>query len=163
MPDYTPEPDIVHELIGHAPMLAVKEFAEFSHMIGLASLGASEIELKRLGQIYWFTVEFGLCKEPEGLRIYGAGIMGSSKEINYALSDVPKKYPLNLFDIAQNHMHNEITAVQPYYFVAESFENAKQQVTDYIEAMYKPFNVSFNELDSSIVVDRRIRTRHERR
>jgi len=48
MPDYTPEPDIIHELMGHAPMLAVNDFADFSHSIGLASLGASEIELKRL-------------------------------------------------------------------------------------------------------------------
>jgi phenylalanine-4-hydroxylase len=108
-------------------------------------------------------VEFGLCKEPAGLRIYGAGIMGSSKEIKYALSDVPKKYPLDLFEIAQNHMHNEITDLQPYYFVADSFENAKIQVTEYIDAMYKPFNVSFNERDSSIVIDRCIKTREATR
>lgn len=100
MPDYTPEPDIIHELMGHAPMLAVSDFADFSHSIGLASLGASEIELKRLAQIYWFTIEFGLCREPDGNKIYGAGILSSAKEMDYALSDVPKKYPLDLFEIA---------------------------------------------------------------
>ena len=144
MPFYTPEPDIVHELMGHAPMLAVPEFAEFSQMIGLASLGCTEIELKRLAQIYWFTIEFGLSREPEGIRIYGAGILGSVDEMNYALSDKPKTYPLCMFDIAQKQMQNEITQVQPYYFVAESFENAKQQIAEYIDQMYKPFNVSFN-------------------
>lgn len=125
MPDYTPEPDILHELMGHAPMLAVPDFAEFSHIIGLASLGASDIELKRLGQIYWFTVEFGLCRETEGLKVFGAGLMGSAKELKYALSDEPKILPLDLMDITQNHMYNEIVDVQPYYFVAESFDNAK--------------------------------------
>ena len=100
MPHYTPEPDIVHELMGHAPMLAVDDFADFSHSIGLASLGASEIELKRLAQIYWFTIEFGLCREDSGIKIYGAGILSSAKEIEYAVSEVPKKYPLDLNEIA---------------------------------------------------------------
>ena len=83
--------------------------------------------------------------------------MASSKELKYALSDAPKKFPLDLMDIAQNHMHNEISDLQPYYFVAESFENAKRQVTNYIEHMYKPFNVSFNENNCTIEVDRRIK------
>ena len=128
-------------------------------MIGLASLGCTELELRRLGQIYWFTIEWGLCSEPEGTRIFGAGILGSVGEMEYALSATPKIFALDLLDIAQNHMHNEITAVQPYYFVAESFVNAKEQIADYIDQIYKPFNVSFNEQDSSIVVDRWIKTR----
>ena len=52
--------------------------------------------------------------------------------------------------------------MQPYYFVAESFETAKQQIQDYCETIYRPFNVSFNEHDSSVVVDRHIKTRPEK-
>lgn len=66
-----------------------------------------------------------------------------------------------MFEIAQNHMYNEISDLQPYYFVADSFERAKQQVSEYVDAMYKPFNVSYDELNLKVVVDRRIKTRHE--
>ena len=65
-PEYTPEPDIIHELVGHAPMFANKDFADFSQEIGLASLGAGELDLQRLAAIYWFTVEFGMCLDKNG-------------------------------------------------------------------------------------------------
>lgn len=100
VPLYTPEPDLVHELLGHAPMFAVKDFADFSQEIGLASLGASEIELKRLASIYWFTIEFGMCNENGKAKAYGAGILSSVGELAYAVTDEPKLYPLDPYEIA---------------------------------------------------------------
>ena len=89
-PEYTPEPDIIHELVGHAPMFAHKDFADFSQEIGLASLGASEVELKRLAAIYWFTIEFGMCLDSSGQKkAYGAGIMSSFGELEYCVTDKP--------------------------------------------------------------------------
>jgi phenylalanine-4-hydroxylase len=89
-PEYTPEPDIIHELVGHAPMFAHQDFADFSQEIGLASLGATEIELKRLAALYWFTIEFGMCLDKHGnKKAYGAGIMSSFGELEYCVTDKP--------------------------------------------------------------------------
>lgn len=100
-PEYTPEPDIIHELVGHAPMFAHQDFADFSQTIGLASLGASEIELKRLAALYWFTIEFGMCLDQHGKRkAYGAGIMSSFGELEYCMTDKPKFLPLDPYKIA---------------------------------------------------------------
>lgn len=100
VPLYTPEPDVIHELLGHAPMFAHKDFADFSQEIGLASLGANERDLNKLAAIYWFTLEFGMCKEKGSMKAYGAGILSSVGELEYCLSDKPKYYPLDPFEIA---------------------------------------------------------------
>lgn len=85
-------------------MFAHDDFAEFSQEIGLASLGASELEIKRLAAIYWFTIEFGMCMENGKPKAYGAGILSSVGELEYCISGEPKHYPLDPYEIAQNHL-----------------------------------------------------------
>jgi phenylalanine-4-hydroxylase len=63
-------------------------------------LGADEREVARLAAIYWFTIEFGMCKENDNLKAYGAGILSSVGELEYCLTDKPKYHPLDPFEIA---------------------------------------------------------------
>jgi len=85
--------------MGHAPMFAHHDFSDFSQEIGLASLGASEQDIKRLASIYWFTIEFGMCKEGDDLKAYGAGILSSMGELEYCVTDKPKHFPFDTTEI----------------------------------------------------------------
>jgi phenylalanine-4-hydroxylase len=119
-------------------------------------LGCSEEELLKLAAIYWFTIEFGICRQDGGLKAYGAGILGGLGELEYCISDKPKFYPLDLDEITRNHLNFVINSMQPYYFVAESFRRAKELVQDYYARMDKPFTAIFDPKTQTIKVDREI-------
>ena len=128
----------------------------------MASLGANERDLKKLAAIYWFTIEFGMCKERGALKAYGAGILSSLGELEYCVSDKPKYLPLNPFTIAEKHLDYPISSMQPYYFVAESFQDAKKQIMDYCDTIWRPFQLTMDNKINVIRIDRKIKTRKER-
>lgn len=97
--------------MGHAPMFANEEFADFSHEIGLASLGASDEDLVKLATVYWFTVEFGVCLENGKRKGYGAGVLSSLGEMDHMMSDVPKFYDLDCKEVGENHQDFPISKV----------------------------------------------------
>ncbi len=154
VPLYTPEPDIIHEFLGHAPLFADKEFCQFSQEIGLASLGASDEDILKLGTIYWFTIEFGLCMEDKQKKCYGAGILSSPAEIEWALSDKPEFREFDLFKIAVQPYN--ITEIQKIYFLAPSFKIMTEQVRKYAESIKKPFNITYNMNKNTVDIDRNI-------
>ncbi len=118
--DYLQEPDIFHELYGHTPHLTDKRFAAFTHAYGRAGVMANKKDQAMLARLYWFTVEFGLVDQGEGLRTYGAGIVSSIGETEYALSNKPILKPFDPIEILRTPYRIDI--YQPIYFVLESFD-----------------------------------------
>lgn len=81
VPLYTPEPDVVHELVGHAATFASADFAMLNRAFGRAAERADAEEVERIGRVYWYTLEFGLVREGAQLKVYGAGLLSSFGEL----------------------------------------------------------------------------------
>uniref|UniRef100_A0A8C2WNI5 Tryptophan hydroxylase 1 n=1 Tax=Cyclopterus lumpus TaxID=8103 RepID=A0A8C2WNI5_CYCLU len=149
-PLYTPEPDTCHELLGHVPLLAEPSFAQYSQEIGIASLGASDDAVKKLATCYFFTVEFGLCKQDGRLRAYGAGLLSSISELKHALSGRANILPFD--PVVTCNQECIITTFQDVYFVSESFEDAKNKMREFARTIWRPFTVRYNPYTQSMDV-----------
>ncbi len=132
-PFYTPEPDIVHELMGHAPMLAIPEFANLSQKIGEGSLTATDAQIEQLATLYWFTIEYGVLRTPSGYRAYGAGLLSSFGELDHALSgdvEIRRFDPLRAKDTSY-----PITTYQPLLWWVGSIGEAFEKIDDFVKSM----------------------------
>jgi phenylalanine-4-hydroxylase len=120
--DYLQEPDVFHDVFGHVPMLADPVFADYLAVYGQGGQRALGLDaLKYLGRLYWYTVEFGLIAEPEGLRIYGSGIVSSYAESQFALDDPsPNRIGFDLARVMRTEYR--IDDFQQNYFVIPSFD-----------------------------------------
>jgi phenylalanine-4-hydroxylase len=118
-PLYTPEPDVVHEIVGHAVTLASKRLAELNRLFGKAVKRTSTLEaLNRLSRVYWFTIEFGVLRENGAVKAYGTGLLSSAGELT-----AMHKAELRSLDFEKaSRQEYDPTHYQPVLFCADSFE-----------------------------------------
>jgi phenylalanine-4-hydroxylase len=119
--DYIVEPDVFHDFFGHVPMLFAPVLADYMEAYGKGGLKAEGLgALPWLARLYWYTVEFGLIRTPRGLRSYGAGILSSPGEIDYAVrSAEPRRVAFDVVRVMRSRYR--IDAYQETYFVIDSF------------------------------------------
>jgi phenylalanine-4-hydroxylase len=134
--DYLSEPDLFHDLFGHVPMLLNPVFADYVQAYGRGGVKASKLgadALQHLTRLYWYTVEFGLIQTPEGVRIYGSGIVSSKGESIFSLeSPAPNRIRFDLKRIMRTQY--KIDTYQQTYFVIDSF----QQLMDATKPDFTP-------------------------
>jgi phenylalanine-4-hydroxylase len=145
--DYLPEPDIFHDVAGHVPMHTDKNFAEALVRFGECAHTAAQMAagirgldtrvhyltsvIKAMARFFWFTIEFGLMRGADGLKVYGSGLLSSYGEIAHAI-EAPEvqRYPIQLeWAINQGF---EINHYQPLLFIVDSFDHLFS-LTDQLE------------------------------
>lgn len=161
--DYLVEPDIFHDFFGHVPLLTHPSFAKFMEAYGRAGPKAIAAGgLKMLARLYWYMVEFGLIRTPQGLRAYGSGILSSKGETAYCIeSPKPHRIAFDLERVLRTDYL--IDDYQQTYFVIDSFEQLFRAGYDTDFApLYRQFAAT-KALDPSVILvtDRRVRNCRE--
>ncbi|MDO9132589.1 MAG: phenylalanine 4-monooxygenase [Hydrogenophaga sp.] len=120
--DYVVEPDVFHDLFGHVPLLFKPVFADYVQRYGAGGLKAHDLGAgELLSRLYWYTIEFGLISQADGLRAYGAGILSSSGELRHSVSSPqPQRIALDLMRCMRTRY--KIDDYQATYFVIDSFD-----------------------------------------
>ncbi|XP_023349763.1 protein henna [Eurytemora carolleeae] len=119
-----------------------------SQEIGLASLGASDEYIEKLATCYWFTVEFGICRQDGEIKAYGAGLLSSYGELEWCLSGKPDLRPFE--PAVTGEQKYPITDHQPVYYITESFEDAKQKMINFAATIPRPFGVRYDPYTQTI-------------
>jgi phenylalanine-4-hydroxylase len=129
VPFYTPEPDMVHEVIGHCGMLADPRLAELSRLAGEASLRATtDAAMAFFSRVFWFTLEFGVAYEEGELRCYGAGLLSSFGEIEMFRNAETRPFDI----VAMGSTDYDITRYQPVLFAGESMDEVIETLSAWL-------------------------------
>lgn len=133
--DYLEEPDVFHDVFGHVPMLMNPAIADYIQAYGRGGLRAQKLgTLDMLARVYWYTVEFGLVQQKDGLRIYGAGIASSASETVFALNDA-----------SPNHVNFDLARVMRTQYRIDDFQETYFVIKDLSEVL-ELANIDFGPL-----------------
>ncbi len=152
--DYIVEPDVFHDLFGHVPLLFNPVFADYVQRYGAGGLKAHDLGAgELLSRLYWYTIEFGLIQQADGLRAYGAGILSSSGELRHSVtSPQPQRISLDLQRCMRTRY--KIDDYQATYFVIEGFDQLFELTAPDFTLLYESVRTA-GELsaDASIASD----------
>lgn len=127
--DYLPQPDIFHDVFGHVPLHADPVFADFLQTFGSVAAGAvTPSEVEAMARLFWFTVEFGLIREDNQVKIYGSGLISSAEDAANSLGNACDRRSFSLDGVIGQGF--EIDRVQDVLFVAESFQDLFEAVEE---------------------------------
>jgi phenylalanine-4-hydroxylase len=148
--DYLQEPDVFHDVFGHVPLLAHPVFADYMQAYGEGGLRAMKFDaIHKLARLYWYTVEFGLIRDEDGLKLYGAGIVSSFGESRFALEDPsPNRLGFDLLRVLRTKYR--IDDYQQTYFVIDSFESLLKQT---LETDFAPLYEQLTRLPDLEITD----------
>lgn len=130
-PEYTPEPDAVHDVIGHIPPLMDREYTDLIQLIGEGVRTANMQQLQAWQRIYWFTIEFGLIEEAGALKVLGAGLLSSYGEMEYCFSSKVSRRPFVLEEVIQQEYDSNI--MQDVLYVIPSLEFLQNEIKTLIK------------------------------
>ena len=135
--DYIVEPDVFHDLFGHVPLLFNPIFADHMQEYGKGGLKAHGLgACEQLSRLYWYTIEFGLIQQQDGLRAYGAGILSSSGELQHSVqSPAPQRLPLDIARVMRTRY--KIDSYQSTYFVINSFQELFDKTASDFTPIYR--------------------------
>ncbi len=134
--DYTPEPDIFHDVFGHVPMHAHKVFADFLQHYGAVCASLKDHDLlERIGRLFWYTVEFGLIRQGGEVKVYGSGVISSQGECTNVLSGGCEIADFRLDDVLDapvivDHIHKKLFAIESFDQIYEAMHDAEKQILE---------------------------------
>jgi phenylalanine-4-hydroxylase len=134
--DYIVEPDLFHDFFGHVPMIFDRAIADYLQAYGQGGLKAARLGgLKYLARLYWYTIEFGLVREEEGVRAYGAGILSSPAELRRSVDGDAQRLAFDLVRVMQTRYL--IDDFQKTYFVIQSFGQLFEETAPDFSLLYR--------------------------
>eukprot|EP00210_Caulerpa_lentillifera_P006941 g6636.t1 len=136
-PMYSPEPDLIHEILGHVVLLADPDYCRLVQLIGMASLGASDEELWHLTKAYFYSIEFGVVYEEGEIKAFGAGILSSYGELQWMTKSEAKIESFNPY-----RPQPSISSKSGFlnrYFALESFKDGSKLLGDYVLAKHNQY------------------------
>lgn len=125
-PEFTPEPDLIHEFMGHVPTFADTQIARISNIIGQMSMEACPEKLAQLEKIYWFTLEYGLIEEKGKIKAIGAGLLAGLEDQNRAFASDANLRDFDLDEITKTAY--DFSKLQDFYYVLPSLDHLEKEL-----------------------------------